>query len=117
MRVGANTPRHDAFSTEVVPVDLRREWNFFDKFGPLLRAFLQDAPIDLRCEEVADVIALFEPDWGRRVAEDLAMEMYRHEIKDWVRDYRSSFDTPPPAATGRNVISPTREGSIRRCAP
>lgn len=100
-----NTQQDTAFRTKVARVSLSEEWRSFDSFGPGLREFVRNAPIDISCVEVGQLIEMFEDDVGRKAAEKIAIEMYGQELAGWVKDYRASFDRTPSRANATNVIS------------
>lgn len=100
-----NTQQDTAFRTKVARVSLGDEWRAYDSFGPKLREFVREAPIDISCVEVGQLIEMFEDDVGRKAAEKIAAEMYAQELASWVKDYRSSFDLAATRINATDVIS------------
>lgn len=83
---GVNTPSSSAFGSQVVEVDTREQWEAYDALSPRVRQFLREAPIDLCCVEVAEMVDTF--------GEHFALEAYGDSVQEWAADYRASFSAP-----------------------
>lgn len=86
----ANTSADTALTTVVAAVDRCADFTHYHTFGPKLREFLREAPLDISCEEVSKVLALFSG-WGKAASETMAIQMYTEEIEVWRAAYREQL--------------------------
>lgn len=85
-----NTQADARLDTVVRLVDLKDDFETYEQFGPQLRSFLRDAPIDISSVEVEQVVQLFIAQ-GRRAAERCALDLYRGVIQSWSRANQGSL--------------------------